>query len=179
MRLAMLLIAAMIAVPSLAQNPNHTEGEVAWEQCKLARKNAHTSPVANPDPAPAIRAVAQAAAALSRVPERYKRYWQFELDMIRGDLTAASKLQGRGEGKRKIADGQYAVIERRVNAGNWVGVAAEARKCAAMYYDALRDLSAADYGYGYAKDRAEELKREIEQFLAMLDDFEDFYGPMP
>ena len=37
----------------------------------------------------------------------------------------------------------------------------------------------ASMGYGNIESSANNLKQEIEQFVSMLEAFEDFYGPIP
>ena len=71
------------------------------------------------------------------------------------------------------------MIESRVASGTWVGVEEAADDCSERYYRAYGHLSQAEYGYGVTRDRAIELKRSAEQFVAMLEAFEDFYGPSP
>lgn len=175
-RFAAIILAALMAAPVAAQNVDDITGPVAWAACQQAKKDAHAI---NPSSAKAVAALGQAGAALSTVPAKYKDMFQPRFDRLKADLQTAAKLQGEGEVYRASADGAYAVIARRVASGNWLGVTDAARACTTKYYKAIRKLNAAEYGYGYVEDGAKELKREIEQFVSMLEAFEDFYGPIP
>ena len=80
---------------------------------------------------------------------------------------------------RAGADGAYAVIAARVASGNWLGVTDAANDCATQYRKATAYLMSASMGYGNIESSANNLKQEIEQFVSMLEAFEDFYGPIP
>lgn len=105
--------------------------------------------------------------------------FQATYDQIKTALDAASRYHGRGDGLRAGADGSYTAIARRVASGNWLGVTDAANNCATDYRQAEFNLTQASIGYGYVEQEAKRLKQDIIQFVAMLEAFEDFYGPIP
>lgn len=159
-----------------AQTLDEVLGPGAWAACKKAKVDAHAI---KPDSSAATAALGKAGAAVASVPEEYRAGFQARFDMLKRGLNDASTKHAKGEGHRASGDGAYRVIAARVAAGNWLGVADAADACAISYYRAIGYLTQAEHGYGQVKEGSDNLVREITQFLAMLDAFEDFYGPIP
>jgi hypothetical protein len=124
-------------------------------------------------------AYGKAKAAVASLPAEYKRYWQSRLDSIGRGLESASGDHAAAHSTESIADGRYKTTAARIAQGKWLGVADEARHIAELYRYAQYKKNSAINSYGNVRGSSESLVREIEQFLDMLDGFNDFYGDYP
>lgn len=177
MRFLFLTLAIAVCGAAFGQD---ARDDLAYNDCSFARRHNHIAAVFLPRAqTQAIAAAAKASAAVGKIPADSRPPYQARLDSIMKGLSTANVQHGKAMGYKALADGMWGPIEARVKAGNWVGVAAAAKTCENQYWKSTGYINSATQGYGGVTGSSNTLVQEVNQFLAMLDAFEDFYGPIP
>jgi len=166
----------LILVMLLFCTPLMADDRQAWENCKTVRQ-ATLSITLNAEEA--RTAYAQAEAAYSSVPPEHRQMFAGPIQELRDAMEHATSAQARGESRLLIAEAGFSVLEQRVMSGEWDGVEEVANYVRRRYRLAQGLLMGASMDYDRIAHDAPELEQDINDFLSMLEAFEDFFGPLP